>query len=258
MQQSFYGSIRSNEYDIGTIQQPIYEFYLNRWRELGAPNPVLEPMCGTGLNLIPFLQAHADASGLDSSPHMLAICQRKCDELELKPHLYQQYLEAMNLPIHYGFIMIPGGSFGHLYDKAIAQVALHKMWEHLLPGGWLVLDARPPAYKHHFGEPGKSESYVDDHDDGSTIVCHSIWAERDGGRVTRHWNKYEQFADGKLIGTEIFDYNERMYERDELSDMLSMAGFDLIEVTKAYEEQIAPEGEDGIVFSARRPLLSYQ
>ena len=107
MQPSFYGPIRANEYDIGTIQQPIYEFYLNRWRALDASGPVLEPMCGTGLNLIPFLQAGAEADGLDASPHMLAVCRQKCDGLGLKPQLYHQTLEDMHVPARYGFIFHP-------------------------------------------------------------------------------------------------------------------------------------------------------
>ncbi len=83
MRQSFYGKIRSQGYDIGTEQDEIFNFYLRRWQELGKQNPVLEPMCGTGLNLIPFLKTGADADGLDLSAHMLEICRQKCEAFGL-------------------------------------------------------------------------------------------------------------------------------------------------------------------------------
>ena len=119
MHQSFYGKIRSLGHDIGTEQDEIFNFYLARWKEYGKLNPVLEPMCGTGLNLIPFLEAGADADGFNSSAYMLDICRKKCKSLNFKPQLFEQYLEAMDLRKH-GFIFIPGGSFGHIYDNEIA------------------------------------------------------------------------------------------------------------------------------------------
>ncbi|MCH8292897.1 SAM-dependent methyltransferase, partial [Candidatus Poribacteria bacterium] len=63
MQQSFYGRIRSEGYDIGTEQKSIIDFYLNLWQQADTPTPILEPMCGTGLNLIPFVEAGMDIDG---------------------------------------------------------------------------------------------------------------------------------------------------------------------------------------------------
>jgi hypothetical protein len=53
MKQSFYGSIYAFDYDVGTTT-PYTPFYLEEWERVGRPSPVLEPMCGTGLNLAPF------------------------------------------------------------------------------------------------------------------------------------------------------------------------------------------------------------
>ena len=72
-----YGKLRAANYDIGTEQQPIIDFYLQQWRQAGSRSPVLEPMCGTGINLIPFVEAGAEIDGLDASPHMLAVCRQK-------------------------------------------------------------------------------------------------------------------------------------------------------------------------------------
>jgi hypothetical protein len=82
-------------------------------------------------------------------------------------------------------------------------------------------------------------------------VRNGIWADRDEGRVIRCWNKYEKYVDGQLVAWEIFDYNERFYDRDELTVMLQAAGFKTIAVTKMLEEDAEPGGQEGIVFSCQ-------
>jgi Methyltransferase domain len=252
MKQSFYGKLRAQGYDIGTDPSEIVTFYLDQWKQFGKPGPVLEPMCGTGLNLIPFLQVGAMCDGLDASPHMLAICRRKLDELGLGCNLYHQNLEAIELSQRYGFIMIPGGSYGHIYDKAIAAQCLRRLREHLLPGGWLVFDVRPPAYISVFGHDSLVDYDLDEYPDGSTDFTTGYWQHLDEGRVIRKWNKIERFVNDQLVETEIFDYRERLYDLSEMETELTSAGFDEIRVTKAFELNSQPVEKDGIVFSCRR------
>ena len=83
MNHSFYGKIYSESYDSDSLdtsgrKHPLVAFYLNRWEQVEKPTPVLEPMCGTGFSLIPFLEAGADIDGLDASPYMLEECRKKC------------------------------------------------------------------------------------------------------------------------------------------------------------------------------------
>ena len=124
MPSNFYNQIHAESYDAGDQRQPLLAFYLRQWEQAGQPSPLLEPMCGTGFFLIPFLEAGADIDGLDSSPHMLAICQAKCAEKELSPRLYEQLLEDMSLPRKYGFMFIPDRSLAQIYDKEAAHECL--------------------------------------------------------------------------------------------------------------------------------------
>jgi hypothetical protein len=251
MKQSFYGRLYAQGYEIGTDPSEVLTFYLDQWERSGKPGPVLEPMCGTGLNLIPFLQAGAMGDGLDASPHMLMILQRKLSELGLTCHLYQQHLEAMEIPPRYGFIFIPGGSFGHIYDKASAAECLKRIRAHLLPDGWLVFDVRPPMYLSEFGHDGSVDYDLTEYPDGSTVFTTGFWQHLDEGRVIRKWNKLEHFVDDQLIETEIFDYHERLYELEEMESMLAAAGFDEIHGTKAFEQNRPPVEKDGMVFICR-------
>ena len=124
MPSNFYRQIYAESYDTDDQRQPLVAFYLRQWEQAGKPSPLLEPMCGTGFFLIPFLEAGADIDGLDSSPYMLAICQAKCAAKGLRPRLYQQLLEGMALPRKYGFLFIPDRSFAQIYDQDAAHECL--------------------------------------------------------------------------------------------------------------------------------------
>lgn len=252
MSSNFYNQIYAEGYDADDQRQPLVAFYLRQWEQAGKPSPLLEPMCGTGFFLIPFLEAGADIDGLDSSPYMLAICRAKCAEKGLHPHLYEQLLEEISLPRIYGFVFIPDRSFAQIYHKDTAHACLVSLRNSLLPGGWLVLDIKTPPQKGDFGEPGQTEFSVEDRADGSTIFSTAVWGQREDGRVIRNWNKYERYVDGKLISTEVFDYNERFYDQAEFEEMLRRAGFAHIQATKGYDSG-EPQAHDIIVYSCRMP-----
>ena len=252
MKQSFYGRIYSQGYDLEGRRVDMLPFYLDKWKKAGRPDPVLEPMCGTGYFLIPFLEAGADIDGVDASPYMLAECRKKCSDKGLDPSLHQQLIEEINLSRQYGFIFIPDRSFGHLYERETAQKSLQKLWDYLLPGGWFVLDLKTPPEEGEFGKSGETEIEIEDRPDGSTVWMTSLWSERDGGRVIRNLTRYEVYVNGELTTTELFDYNERFYDIVEFEEMLRTAGFMDIQTTKAYGDT-EPSEHDIVVFSCRKP-----
>lgn len=251
MIQSFYGKLYAESYDIGDERDEVCAFYRRRWEELGRPNPVLEPMCGTGFFLIPFMEAGADIDGMDSSPYMVDICRKKCATKGLAPNLYEQQLEAMTLPRQYAFIFIPDRSFAHIYAKDIAQRCLQKLSEHLLTEGWLVIEIKTPPKPGEFGIPGQAQFSVEDRSDGATVFSTSIWSEREAGRVIRNWSKYERYVHGKLVEVETFDYNERFYSQAEFAEMLQLAGFVDITAVKAYDNA-EPQEHDVLVYTCRK------
>ncbi len=252
MKPSFYGPIRARGYDIGTDVSEIMTFYVEHWKRLGKPEPIIEPMCGTGLNMVWFLREGAECDGLDASPYMLDICRQRLSDEGFHSNLYEQNLEDMALPRNYKFMFLPGGSFGHVYDKSIATESLRRMRAQLQPGGWLVLDARQPPYMSHFGKDGEVDHDLDDHEDGVTIFVTGYWQHMEGGRVIRKWNKYEKYANDVLVKTEIFDYRERLFEETEMRNMMERAGFTDIQTMKAYEYDSAANESDGIVFTCRK------
>ena len=76
LKQNYYGSLCTEMYEILHEQAPQDEldFYLS-YAEKGKK--ILEPLCGSGRFLIPFLERGFDISGMDLSEEMLGKLKRK-------------------------------------------------------------------------------------------------------------------------------------------------------------------------------------
>ncbi len=249
---ALYGKLHAETYDVGDERHEARAFYQRLWETCGRPEPVLEPMCGTGFFLLPLLEAGVDIDGVDSSPYMLDICRRKAAADGLTPTLYEQQLETMTLPRQYAFVFIPDRSFAHIYVKDIAQMCLQRLADFVIAGGWFIVEVKTQPKDGDFGAPGQTACSVEDRPDGSTVFATSVWGQRDAGRVIRNWTKYERYVHGTLMEVETFDYNERFYACDEFTAMLQEVGFADISAVRAYDGR-EPSEHASIVYICRKP-----
>src|SRR5579864_6487150 len=63
--------------------------------------PALDIGCGTGRLLLDYLADGIDIDGVDCSPEMLEIFRQKAQKRGLHPTLFQQSMEALDLPRSY-------------------------------------------------------------------------------------------------------------------------------------------------------------
>ena len=76
-----YGTLATEVYD---LDKPIgrsfgdVEYYTRLLATISGR--ILEPATGTGRILIPLLEAGHEVDGVDSSPEMLAVCRRHCQD----------------------------------------------------------------------------------------------------------------------------------------------------------------------------------
>lgn len=115
--------------------------YLRRFVEAGQP--ALDVACGTGRLLIPYLQAGLDVDGCDISTDMIALCREHAEREGLSPTLRVQAMHELDMPRRYRTVFVCGG-FGLGASLGECEEALRRMYDHLEPGGTLVLDKEPP------------------------------------------------------------------------------------------------------------------
>lgn len=250
MQLTTYGKLSAREYALSNTAPPAaaFAFYLTQYEPDNGP--VLEPMCGTGRFLIPFLQRAIPIDGMDASPHMLAVCQQRCAEQGLPVKLYQQLIQELELPQRYGYIFLPDRAISLVYDKVIGLQVLRRLYNHLLPGGKLALDIQTPNLQSFVTGQWQGDWTI--LPDGSIIVDHILFQRDEDEPILRALSKHEWFVDGKLQETELNTYIERFYTQEEFEQMLAVAGFVEIKTTHAFTGK-TPQQDDNIAFVCRRP-----
>ncbi len=119
---------------------PEIAYYQRQIEQYGQP--ALDAGCGTGRLLIPFLRAGLDVDGIDVSVDMLAYCRQTAAHEGLSPRLYRQALHTLDLPRRYRTI-IACGIWGIGVSRQNDFESLQRFYDHLLPGGMLVLEGIP-------------------------------------------------------------------------------------------------------------------
>lgn len=116
-----YSGLAASLYDLWWGEKPLLDdaFYRRMLEQL--PGPALEVGCGTGRLLIPYLRDGFEVEGVDCSAEMLALCQKKAEHFGLKPLLYEQFMQKLDLPRHYRTIYIPFRSFQLLIETPTAK-----------------------------------------------------------------------------------------------------------------------------------------
>ncbi len=223
--------------------------------------PALDVGCGTGRLLLRYLKAGLDVDGIDTSADMLAICCEKGERQGLKPRLYQQAMQALDLPRKYRTIYIPCGTFVLIIDREEACEALRRFYAHLEPDGLLVfnlfwpfgeggpLSARPLGA---FGEWGDLWSHTQP--DGSLIAQHLKIEKIDRvEQLLLAQRRYQHIRDGRVVAEEIFASNERWYYKHEMVLMLEKVGLCDIRVKDGWTDDDFAERHDSMVFIAQKP-----
>jgi ubiquinone/menaquinone biosynthesis C-methylase UbiE len=227
-------------------------FYRAAIQESGQP--VLDVGCGTGRLLLDFLAEGIDVEGVDNSPEMLDVCRQKAQPLGLRPVLFEQQMEDLQLPRTYRTIIVPSSSFQLIVDRTAAAEAMRRFFQHLAPGGRLVMPFML------IWEPPTDQA-------SATTPEWMMRAEAirpEDGAVVRRWSKaifdlvnqldhtedrYELIRAGEVIDTEyqVRSPATRYYTQLQAVDLYRAAGFSHIRVVRGFTD--APAGETDRVFS---------
>lgn len=250
------------EFENFRLDAPDVAFYQTHIENGGQP--ALDVACGTGRLLLPYLRAGLDVDGCDISPDMLALCREKARREGYSPNLYQQAMHELDLPRSYRTIFICG-SFGIAGTRQQDAQALQRFYDHLTPGGVLLLDLPAPYGE---GSPWnlwqkKNRQHLDPEwwpdpereraSDGTDFIMRSRIADLDPLEqviTLQYWA--QRWQGDQLLGDEEHTLTSNIYFKNELLMMLKQAGFEEVTVQGDFtEEQATPEHGD-LVFIARK------
>jgi ubiquinone/menaquinone biosynthesis C-methylase UbiE len=237
--------------------------YFRRFIEDGG-EPALDLACGTGRLLVPWLEAGLDVDGVDVSEDMLALLRERAERQGLSPTLYAQPMHELDLPRRYRTIVICGG-LGVGSSRERDQQALRRCYEHLEPGGTLVLDnevpyANPRDWTYWPSEKRKElpQQWPPPGDgrqasDGSEYSLRVRALALDPlAQSIRAEIRAEQWRGGELVAEEQYPIDLMLYFRDELVMMLERAGFQDVFVRGGYDDEPPTPDHRFLVFSARK------
>ena len=239
---SSYGELCTEVYDytkpVGYSFGNEIAFYKERLQ--GCEGPILEAATGSGRVLIPLLEAGFQVEGLDSSSTMLNSCRARCEERGLQPKLHEAKLQNFKLATRYDAIIVPAGSFLLLEKREESLAALELFYQHLKPGGRLIID----LFLQDEFEPRAPQVTSYEMPSGEVITLENRLVEVSHLHqyVIRHL-KYEKWRDGQLVQTELQRFPLRWYGLEEFKLVLERFGFRQIVVSSDYEYGKAPSGD---------------
>jgi len=251
-----YDGIAAEMWDLmgGDDAGPELEFFARRIQEI--PGTALDLTCGSGKHLLRLLKMGLDVEGADASEAMLLNCRRKAERQGLKPALYKQSMQTLDLPRTYTTIFISEGSFQLLADRQDAIEALKRFHLHLEPGGQLLIETFLPdeAFQTEPSTQVKVWSPTTRLRDGATITPH-VWTESADRleQVKVEKRRNEASIAGQVIESELHTMRLRWYFKHELIMMLEQAGFSDIFLYGDQSDEAASAKSTVITYRARKP-----
>ncbi|KON87786.1 hypothetical protein AF332_13750 [Sporosarcina globispora] len=188
---------------------------------------VLEPMCGNGRMLIPFMQHGIEIDGFDISEDMLKVCKEKAEKLNFNPNVFQEKIEEFKSAKQYDLIIIPYGSFSLLPDSLVNK-SLQNLKNALHEGGKLLLTIVEKDSKieevSEWTETNRKKI------DGQTIIEYRKIAYDDETKILHVQLKYDAVAYESIKKTELMNFPIRLYDPDEFDNVLNEIGYTQIAV----------------------------
>ncbi len=221
------------------------------------PGPVLEVGCGTGRVLAALIGADKPCDGLDLSPAMLELAQRRCEGTSGKVpwSLVQGDMTAFELVRRdYGLAILAANTLMHSSCSIEQERALRCLYHHLRPGGSLVLDLFNPPVADLVLQHGVIQA-VDCWDGPKTGSTVTKWMRREVNwveQVQETFITYETlFADDQLEKVEA-SFALRFLWRHEVQLMLEKTGFEVQAVWGSYAREPIADDSEVMVFIGRK------
>ena len=231
---------------------PLYEQLAER-----CGGPILELGVGTGRVALSLAQAGHEVWGIDTSAAMLKRARSKAEpDLANRLHLKEADMRTFALDQKFALVFAGFGGFDHLLSPDDQARCLHRVRDHLVPGGIFVCDLRPLL--HNSWELGESVPIFHDWtrelpDTGVTVMMtHSVRADA-ARQYQRQTNIYDCLSADGEIRRIIDEVDLRFTTRYEMEGLLRDAGLELEQVYGDYDLAPYDNTSEYMITIARRP-----
>ena len=238
---SLYLSLCTEFFDLDKPKASLEEYAFFHHYIAQSCGPILEPMCGSGRYLIPYLEEGSDVEGFDSSPFMLQALHTKCAQKNLTPRVWEQFLEGVPATKQYNLIFIPDSSFCLFLDAAHIKMCLQKIYSLLQTGGTFVFDLETVYAVPERTGVWQGKAYKKR--DGSTIMCSTLTLPVDNNVATVIC-RYELIDKTDILKTEMEYFQIKLYYPTEMDTLLKEVGFSQIKRVAAYDHDSSPSAHD--------------
>jgi SAM-dependent methyltransferase len=234
-------------------------FFVEAAKESGGV--VLELGCGTGRVLIPTARAGVEMTGLDLSPHMLAVCRERLkeepQEVRARVKLVEGDMREFELGRTFKLVTLPFRPFQHLVTVEEQLACLGCIRRHLAEGGRLILDIFNPKLEslvqQEFGKEMSDEPEFSMPDGRKVIRRHSVVSRDVPNQVNYvelvHYVTHPDGRQERLVQA----FPMRYFFKFEAEHLLGRAGFEVEQLYADYDKSPYGSKYPGeLIFVARK------
>lgn len=240
---NYYGSLCTELYEILHEKAPEDEldFYVS-YAEKGMK--ILEPLCGSGRFLVPFLERGFDICGIDLSEEMLMKLKEKASNARVR----QADLSEYSSEEKYDYIFISSGSVSLFTDIELCKKILGMLKNMLAPEGKLVFAVDTVANVCQDDKDYREDVAVKTKE-GYTLVLKTKNHYDAKSQTQYSPGLYELYDGEKLIQSELMDFQTHLYKFGEMEQYLKELGFIKIKTYASFSKKPASgDGDEMFLF----------
>lgn len=219
-------------------------FWQNFARETcGENGEALELACGTLRVLLPVAEAGVRVTGIDESPYMLELAQKKLaaadENVRARISIQQGDMRAFEFARKFQLIYIPFNTFGILTTSADQLATLASIQKHLAPNGLFAFDVFfPDVTRMHGAELSRWQLEMDESfPDGSRIHRDNVRAVDTRKQIISVTWRNKEYQNQILAREFITDLALTYFFPREIENLLRRAGFEIVHYWGNYERE---------------------
>lgn len=206
---------------------------------------LLDLACGTGNMSLPMARAGYDVIGVDASPEMLSAASEKAYDAEADILFLCQKMQKLDL---YGTIdaaICTLDGINHLTSSEDVQTVFERVSLFMNPNGIFIFDVNTP-FKHE--QVLADNTFVYENED---VYC--VWQnELEAQTCTVKIDLDFFIKDGQTYSRVSESFSERAYDENEISSMLSSAGFDVLAKYDGETFQTPSRASQRVIYIAKK------